>query len=42
MIKATEVAIKASENKMERQQELTDKFSEGKVEGITKMLLKED
>jgi hypothetical protein len=42
LIKATEVAINASENEMQRQQELTDKFSEGKVEGITKMLLKED
>ena len=39
IIKATEVAIKASENEMERQQEVTDAYSDGKIEGVTEAIL---
>ena len=40
LIKAADVAIKAADNEIERQQEVTDAFSQGKIEGVSQSILR--
>jgi hypothetical protein len=40
LIKAADVAIKAADNEIERQQEVTDAYSQGKIEGVSQSILR--